>query len=257
MGLRAVVMPDLSGNFFTVDLDAARLLSRRHGCARHGAAMSFQAVCGWCCASALKRRSLLGRKRHHSAVAQQRRRVFDAEVDEDEQEELPRLQGPQGHSRQVLEMYRQLDPLMAALGLRVRRCACPGVVVGTWCWTTALRWSWTAGPRRGAGAHAALHALWAEVVAQFQRKPEMLARRFAPQQRLCALRLRGEHRPQRRAGCAPGRQTALSIGTIAPSIQHGSTAQQSKRAGKAYGKRVQRCGRQAGHWHRQGHGGGR
>ena len=118
--------------------------------------------------------------------------VFDAEVDEDEQEELPRLQGPQGHSRQVLEMYRQLDPLMAALGLRVQALRLSGR--GGWHMVldNGAAVELGSGPTPEVLERTQRFArTLGEVVAQFQRKPEMLAYADLRHSSGYALRLRG------------------------------------------------------------------
>ncbi len=192
MGLRAVVMPSLSGNFFTVDLDAAR--------------HAFEQA-PWVRQAQVRREfpgSLRVVLREHDAVAfwgandttaqllNSDGEVFDAEVDEDEQEELPRLQGPQGHSRQVLDMYRQLDPLMAALGLRVQALRLSGR--GGWHMVldNGAAVELGSGPTPEVLERTQRFArTLGEVVAQFQRKPEMLAYADLRHSSGYALRLRG------------------------------------------------------------------
>lgn len=112
--LRANVAPKIHGNFFTVDLE-----STRH---------AFEAV-PWV-RKAVVRREFPNRLRvvlqEHQAVAywgaesetrllNQLGEVFEANVGEVEQDELPRLQGPDGQSSQVLAMYRALVPVFETI----------------------------------------------------------------------------------------------------------------------------------------------
>ncbi len=56
--------------------------------------------------------------------------VFEANVDEVDQDELPRLDGPQGQSAQVLAMYRALLPLFGRLELSIEALELTGH--GSW-----------------------------------------------------------------------------------------------------------------------------
>jgi cell division protein FtsQ len=114
--LRANVMPHLQGTFFTLDLTAARKV--------------FEAV-PWV-RQAVVRREFPNRLRvqlqEHQAVAfwgedgdarlvNSFGEVFEANVGEIEQDNLPRLNGPEGQSVQVLSMYRTLQPLFEPLDM--------------------------------------------------------------------------------------------------------------------------------------------
>lgn len=120
--LRANVAPRLAGNFFTVNLAAAR--------------QAFEAV-PWV-RKAIVRREFPNRLRvqleEHKAVAlwgidSESRllnnfgEVFEANAGEVEQDELPRLAGPDAQSAEVLGMYRAIEPLFEPLDLTVDQLA--------------------------------------------------------------------------------------------------------------------------------------
>lgn len=56
--------------------------------------------------------------------------VFEANVDDVESDDLPRLSGPSGQAAQLLAMYRALAPLFASLEARVRKARTHGW--GSW-----------------------------------------------------------------------------------------------------------------------------
>jgi cell division protein FtsQ len=127
--LRANVAPRLAGNFFTVDLGATR--------------DAFEAV-PWV-RRAVVRRQFPDRLRvvlqEHRAVAywgaegdsrmvNSYGEVFEANLGEVEQEDLPRLAGPQGQAAQVLAVYRALKPLFEPLDLAVEELSLSGR--GSW-----------------------------------------------------------------------------------------------------------------------------
>ncbi|MBT0569963.1 cell division protein FtsQ/DivIB [Curvibacter sp. CHRR-16] len=113
--LRANVAPRVQGTFFTVNLQRVR--------------EAFEAV-PWV-RQAVVRREFPNRLRvelqEHQAVAywgeqqlvNSHGEVFDANVDEVEQDKLPSLSGPDGQSALVLDMYRQIAPEMQRLDLPV------------------------------------------------------------------------------------------------------------------------------------------
>jgi cell division protein FtsQ len=118
--LRANVAPRLAGNFFTVNLAAAR--------------EAFEAV-PWV-RKAVVRREFPNRLRvqlqEHRAVAlwgtdgetrlvNSFGEVFEANAGDVEPDELPRLAGPQGQAAEVLAMYEALEPLFEAIDLGVER----------------------------------------------------------------------------------------------------------------------------------------
>ncbi|MGZ5182096.1 MAG: cell division protein FtsQ/DivIB [Ramlibacter sp.] len=127
--LRANVAPQLSGNFFTVDLRATR--------------RAFEAV-PWV-RQAIVRREFPNRLRvalqEHQAVAywgedggsrlvNSYGEVFEANAGDVDHEGLPRLGGPDGQSAQVLAMYRALAPLFEPMDLAVDQLQLSGR--GSW-----------------------------------------------------------------------------------------------------------------------------
>lgn len=118
--LRANVAPRLAGNIFTVDLAGARA--------------AFEDV-PWVRAAVVRREfpnRLRVQLQEHQAVAlwgadSESRllnsfgEVFEANAGDIEQDELPRLSGPQTQALQVLAMYRAVKPLFEPLELKVQR----------------------------------------------------------------------------------------------------------------------------------------
>jgi len=116
--LRANVAPHLAGNFFTVDLRAAR--------------DAFEQV-PWVRRAQVRRvypGSLQVQLQEHDAVAywgpesgsalvNAQGEVFEANVGDVEQDSLPRLLGPAGSSAEVLQMHGLLQPVFKPLGLEV------------------------------------------------------------------------------------------------------------------------------------------
>jgi cell division protein FtsQ len=114
--LRANVAPRISGTFFSVDLARVRAAFEsvpwvRHAVVRrdfpnrlHVALQEHQAVAYWGVDGELRLVNNFGE-------------VFEANVGEIEQDMLPRLNGPDGQSADVLAMYRALDPLFEQMEL--------------------------------------------------------------------------------------------------------------------------------------------
>jgi cell division protein FtsQ len=123
--LRANVMPKLRGNFFTVDLQKAR--------------EAFEAV-PWVRQATVKRqfpnrlRVVLQEHRpealwgadSESHLVNTYGEVFEANAADVEQEDLPRLVGPDGSAPQVLAMYRGLQPMLQKLDLSVEEVSLTG-----------------------------------------------------------------------------------------------------------------------------------
>ncbi|MEN9329462.1 MAG: hypothetical protein RLZZ484_650 [Pseudomonadota bacterium] len=114
--LRANVTPKLNGNFFTVDLAQARKVFESVPWVRH----------------AVVQREFPNRLRVHLVEHQpaafwgpegegrmlnQQGEVFEANLGDLEDEDLPTLQGPDNQSAQVLAMYRALASVFKDLGL--------------------------------------------------------------------------------------------------------------------------------------------
>ncbi len=116
--LRANVGPRLAGNFFTVDLRAAReafeqvpwvrkaAVRREYPGLLHVELEEHDAVAYWGPESG-------------SALVNSQGEVFEANVGDVEQEDLPRLLGPEGSSQEVLAMYGVVAPVFKTMGLEL------------------------------------------------------------------------------------------------------------------------------------------
>jgi cell division protein FtsQ len=118
--LRANVAPRLAGNFFTVDLQKAR--------------EAFETV-PWVRQAIVKRQfpNKLRVELHEqqpqaywgtdseSRLVNAQGDVFDANPGDVEQDDMPRLAGPDGTSPQVLAMYRGLQPILQKLDLGIEQ----------------------------------------------------------------------------------------------------------------------------------------
>ncbi|PUE11588.1 cell division protein FtsQ [Limnohabitans sp. T6-5] len=118
--LRANVMPKLSGNFFTLDLAQAR--------------DAFEDV-PWVRTAVVQRdfpnrlRTIL--QEHHpvalwgeedaNTMVNEQGQVFEANVEDADVEQLPRMKGPVGLSADVMRMYRYLQPLFQALDMDIEQ----------------------------------------------------------------------------------------------------------------------------------------
>jgi cell division protein FtsQ len=118
--LRANVMPQLNGNFFTIDLKRAR--------------DAFEAV-PWVRGAVVHRdfpnklkavllehepMALWGDEGSSKMVNQQSQ-VFEANLDEVDVDALPRLKGPDDQSALVVRMFRDLVPIFAAVDMRIEQ----------------------------------------------------------------------------------------------------------------------------------------
>jgi cell division protein FtsQ len=118
--LRANVAPQLAGNFFTIDLSAAR--------------QAFETA-PWVRQAVVKRefpnRLRVVLQEHHavalwggegdSRLLGDRGEVFEANVGDVEQDDLPRLAGPDDQAPHVLAMYQAVKPLFDPLDLPVQQ----------------------------------------------------------------------------------------------------------------------------------------
>jgi cell division protein FtsQ len=118
--LRANVLPQLSGNFFTLNLDHARQV--------------FESV-PWVRAAVVHRdfpNRLRAELHEHQPMAlwgddgantllNQQGQVFEANAEDPEMEGLPRLKGPVEQSLSVMQMYRYLKPIFAAADMDIER----------------------------------------------------------------------------------------------------------------------------------------
>ena len=123
--LRANVAPRLAGNFFTVDLQKAR--------------EAFEAV-PWVRQAIVKRqfpnRLRVDLQEHEPQafwggdsefrLVNTFGEVFEANPGDVEQDDMPRLVGPEGSAPQVLAMYRGLQPLLQRLELGIEQVVLSG-----------------------------------------------------------------------------------------------------------------------------------
>jgi len=116
--LRANVMPQLQGNFFTIDLNRTK--------------EAFEAV-PWVRGAVVHRdfpnrlrtvlvehepMALWGDESANKMVNQQSR-VFEANVEDVDIDKLPRLKGPDVQSQKVVQMYRHLLPIFEAMDMGI------------------------------------------------------------------------------------------------------------------------------------------
>jgi len=189
--LRANVASRLSGTFFTLDLNRARA--------------AFEAV-PWV-RQAVVRRDFPNRLRvqlqEHRAVAywgpdgesrlvNSFGEVFEANLGEVEQDALPRLQGPEAQSAQVLAAYQALQPLFEHMDLPLEQLELSSR--GSW----RARLDTGAAIELGAGSLSEVQArtqrflqTLTQVSARYGRKPEALESADLRHQDGYALRLRG------------------------------------------------------------------
>ena len=172
--LRANVAPRLKGNFFTVDLQQAR--------------EAFQAV-PWVRTAVVRRQfpnKLRVQLQEHRAEAMwgadsESRlvntygEVFDANPGDVEQDDMPRLVGPEGTAMDVLAMYRSLKPLLEKLELDLEQVA----LTGRGGWTVHLDSGATVELGRGSMEEVLARgqrfaATLAQVTAKYGRRPEAL-----------------------------------------------------------------------------------
>lgn len=118
--LRANVVPQLQGNFFTMDLNRAK--------------EAFEAV-PWV-REAVVHRDFPNRLRtvllEHQPIAlwgdesankmvNHQSRVFEANVEDVDMDKLPRLKGPEAQSQAVVHMYRHLSPLFETMDMGIEQ----------------------------------------------------------------------------------------------------------------------------------------
>ncbi len=123
--LRVNVAPRLHGTFLTIDLKAARQAFESVPWVRHAVVrrefpnrlkvilQEHRAVGYW---------GAEGESRLINSFGE----VFEANVGEVEQDELPRLNGPQGEAAQVLAMYQALQPRFETMDLAIEQLELTG-----------------------------------------------------------------------------------------------------------------------------------
>jgi cell division protein FtsQ len=172
--LRANVLPRLRGNFFTVDLQKTR--------------EAFEAV-PWVRHAVVKRqfpnklRVQLEEQEaeafwgadSESRLVNTYGEVFEANAGDVEQDEVPRLVGPDGTAAQVMAMYRGLKPMLEKLDLGIEQVA----LSGRGGWTLTLDSGATVELGRGATEEVLARsqrfaATLTQVTAKYGRRPEAL-----------------------------------------------------------------------------------
>jgi cell division protein FtsQ len=189
--LRANVAPKLAGNFFTVDLQKAR--------------ETFESV-PWVRRAVVQRQfpnKLRVRLQEHHALAywgadaesrlvNTYGEVFEANPGDVEQDDLPRLAGPEGTSAEVLAMYRELQPLLQPLELGIEEVE----LTGRGGWTLHLDSGATVELGRGATEEVLARGqrfarTLTQVTAKYGRKPEALVTADLRHRDGYAVKLRG------------------------------------------------------------------
>ncbi len=188
---KANVMPQLNGNFFTLDLDVAR--------------QAFEAV-PWV-RSAVVHRDFPNRLRavlqeHQpmalwgedgsSTMVNLQGQVFEANVDEVEVADLPRMKGPQDLSVEVVAMYRYLRPVFQAVDMDIEQLEL--TARGSWrvVTKTGAQLELGRGTQAEVGEHLQMFfRTLSQVTSRYGRTPTSLAGADLRHRDGYALRLRG------------------------------------------------------------------
>lgn len=191
MTLRANVVPHLNGTFLTLDLTAARL--------------AFESV-PWVRQAVVRRefpnRLKVQLQEHHalaywggeseSRLVNTFGEVFEANVGEVDEVDLPRLNGPDGQAAQVLAMYQALQPPFELMDLALTQLE----LTAHGGWRARLDTGATLELGRGAVAEVQATAqrflaTLTEVTARYGRTPEALETADLRHRDGYAIRLRG------------------------------------------------------------------
>ncbi|MCC2677207.1 MAG: ftsQ [Ramlibacter sp.] len=189
--LRANVAPQLAGNFFTVDLAKAREAFESVPWVRH-AVVNRQFP--------NKLRVVLQEHQPEafwgadadSRLVNTYGEVFEANPGDVEQDDMPRLAGPEGTSAQVLAMYRGLKPMLEKLDLGVEQV----VLTGRGGWSLGLDSGAVVELGRGTTEEVLARSqrfaqTLTQVTAKYGRKPEALVTADLRHADGYAVRLRG------------------------------------------------------------------
>jgi cell division protein FtsQ len=188
---KANVMPQLNGNFFTLDLETAR--------------RAFEAV-PWVRSAVIHRefpnrlravlqeqnpKALWGEEGANTMVNEQGQ-VFEASVDDVDVENLPRMKGPDGLSADVVKMYHYLRPIYQAVGMDIDQLEL--TPRGSWRVLTSTGATMELGRGGQAEIGANLQVFFktlSQVTARYGRTPTSLAGADLRHKDGYALRLRG------------------------------------------------------------------
>jgi cell division protein FtsQ len=189
--LRANVAPRLAGNFFTVDLKQAKEI--------------FETV-PWV-RQAIVKRQFPNKLRVHlqehkpaalwgadseSRLVNTFGEVFEANPGDVEQDDMPRLVGPEGSAAQVLSMYRALKPQVEKLDMGIEQL----VLTGRGGWTLHLDSGATVELGRGTSEDVLARserfaATLTQVTSKYGRRPEALVTADLRHTNGYAVKLRG------------------------------------------------------------------
>lgn len=190
--LRANVLPQLAGNFFTMNLQRVR--------------DSFEAV-PWVRHAVVQRefpnRLRVSLLEHHpvatwgdsgssSVMVNRYGQLFEAQADDADVEHLPRFDGPPEQSLMVLQMYQQLEPILQSMDLEVDRLQLSGR--GTWSVGTTSGADLELGKGSTQEVLARLDVFWktlSQVTMRYGRVPTDLQSADLRHENGYALRLKG------------------------------------------------------------------
>ena len=190
--LRANVLPQLAGNFFTMNLQRVR--------------QSFEAV-PWVRAAVVQRefpnRLRVSLLEHHpvavwgddvsgSVMVNRYGQLFEAQADDADVGRLPRFEGPRDQAPRVLEMYQQLQPVMQGMDMDIDRLQLSGR--GTWSLSTSQGAQIELGKGSTSEVLGRLEMFWktlSQVTARYGRSPTALQSADLRHENGYALRLKG------------------------------------------------------------------
>ena len=114
ISLQANVMPELKGNFFTINLDETRKIFEQAPWVRQ-AQIKREFPNTLSVTLTEQDAAAIWGAEGESHLLNSDGQMFDGDSSDPDLHELPRLSGPQGHSGAVLAMFRALTPLYAPL----------------------------------------------------------------------------------------------------------------------------------------------
>ncbi len=190
--LRANVLPQMAGNFFTMNLQRVRSSFESVPWVRHAVVqrefpnrlrvslLEHHPVATW------------GDNASSSVMVNRYGQLFEAQADDADVEHLPRFDGPQGQSLQVLQMYQQLQPLLQGMDLVVDRLQLSSR--GTWTVETTSGADIELGKGSTQEVLARLEVFWktlSQVAARYGRAPTDLQSADLRHENGYAVRLKG------------------------------------------------------------------
>lgn len=124
--LRANAMPQLAGNFFSLDLSRAREAFESVPWVRHAVVQRI-----WPNRLAVRLEehrvaALWATEQGEDKLVNTFGEVFDANPGDVDQDKLPALRGPEGSSARLLALYHRLQPVVEPLDMRIEELAMSG-----------------------------------------------------------------------------------------------------------------------------------